>query len=298
MDFSQIPYNPLVEKIVEILMNKTQNKDANFFRLQTNFYLTLIPSMLNISVFSPITGKVPINMYGFNLAKSGAGKGFSTTVLEKEVLRDFVNKFMHDVYPKFTSHTLALESINRAPALNCTPAEAEEKLKKEFKSYGAYNPFFDLASSPAVKQLRRKVLLGKLGSLNSIVDEIGLHFESNHEAFSTFLELFDKGLTKNKLTKNTNDNTRYQEPEGESPANLLMFGTPSKLLDGGRTEDQFYMMLETGYARRCFFNISGSNSTLTEFTAEELYKHLNNKNYQQNQTHPTCLLYTSPSPRD
>lgn len=280
MNYESLSYNPITEKIVDILKTRTQNKDDKFFRLQANFYLTLVPSMLNIKVHSPITGTVPINMYGINLSISGSGKGFSTNVLENEVLKEFIQKFSLETYPRYTESKLKLEAINRQPVLNCTLKEAEEKLEKEFKSYGAYLPFFDLASSPAIKQIRRKVLLGKLGSINSVVDEIGFHFDANREALTTFLELFDKGLTKNKLTKNTADNTRYQEPVGESPANILMFGTPSKLLDGGKTEEQYYEMLEAGYARRCFFNISGKNPELLEFSPEELYAQLSAKNQE------------------
>lgn len=73
MNYENLSYNPITEKIVDILKTRTQNKDDKFFRLQANFYLTLVPSMLNIKVHSPITGTVPINMYGINLSLSGSG---------------------------------------------------------------------------------------------------------------------------------------------------------------------------------------------------------------------------------
>lgn len=73
MDISKFPHNPIVEKIVNIMMVKTQNYDPNFFRLQTNFFLTLIPSVMNVKINSPLTGKIPVNMYGINLVQSGSG---------------------------------------------------------------------------------------------------------------------------------------------------------------------------------------------------------------------------------
>lgn len=72
-DIESLNYNPIVEQIVQILKTKTQQNTDSFFRLQTNFYLSLIPSMLNVKINSPITGKIPINFYGINLALSGSG---------------------------------------------------------------------------------------------------------------------------------------------------------------------------------------------------------------------------------
>ena len=45
------------------------------------------------------------------------------------------------------------------------------------------------------------------------------------EILHTFLELYDKGLIKQKITKSTSENKRGVEVTGVSPANLLMFGT-------------------------------------------------------------------------
>lgn len=72
--YTDYTYNPLVEEIVNILVNKTQNQNREFFRLQTNFFLTLIPSSLNIKINSKLTGKIPVNFYGVNLAPSGWNK--------------------------------------------------------------------------------------------------------------------------------------------------------------------------------------------------------------------------------
>ena len=40
--------------------------------------------------------------------------------------------------------------------------------------------------------------------------------------------------------------TNEEEIDGKTPTNALLFGTPSKLLDGGQTEDQFYSFLKQG----------------------------------------------------
>lgn len=73
MNTSQLQYNPTVEKIVDILVNKTQNYNRDFFRLQANFYVALVASTMGIRVNTPFTGTIPVNFYGVNLASSGSG---------------------------------------------------------------------------------------------------------------------------------------------------------------------------------------------------------------------------------
>lgn len=73
MDYASLDYNPMVEKIVDVLVQKTQNANREFFRLQVNYYLGLMVSSMNMKLDSPITTKVPINVYGVNLAHSGSG---------------------------------------------------------------------------------------------------------------------------------------------------------------------------------------------------------------------------------
>jgi hypothetical protein len=55
---------------------------------------------------------------------------------------------------------------------------------------------------------------------------------------------------------------------------MLLFGTPSKLLDGGLTEQQFYDFLETGYARRCIFGYGQHYRPQDTLTAAEIYQRL------------------------
>lgn len=281
MDYSQLSYNPLVESIVEILRTKTQNSNPTFFRLQTNYFLSLVPSMLDIKINSPITGEIPINIYAISTAVSGSGKGFSTNLLEEQVINEFREHFMYEVFPKHAQSKLDLEAIKRAQYLGISQQEAEERLQKEFKSYGAYMFALAEATSPAIKQMRNKIILAKAGCINMIVDECGFNFDKVIDALKDFLELYDKGLIKNKLTKHTDTSTRFQELVGKTPTNLLMFGTPSKLLDGGATEDKFFEFLESGYARRSFFASAPKKSSVADFTPEELYKRLTASNQEQ-----------------
>lgn len=281
MDISKFPYNPIVEKIVNIMMVKTQNYDPNFFRLQTNFFLTLIPSVMNVKINSPLTGKIPVNMYGVNLTLSGSGKGFSTNILENKVVNLFKKEYMQEVFPKKSALSLDIEANNRASYLGISPDEALNQLTKEFKSYGAYKFAFDDATVPAIKQIRPKIILANTGAINIIIDEAGSNFHKLDDVLATFLELYDLGFTRDKLTKNTETSLRFQELIGSTPSNLMMFGTPSKLLDGGKTETDFFNIMETGLARRSFFNFSTRKENENTLTPEEQYDLLTQQNNEQ-----------------
>lgn len=281
MNIEKFPYNPIVEKIVNIMMVKTQNYDPHFFRTQANFFLTLVPSAMNVKINNPITGLIPVNLYAISLMPSGNGKGFSTNILESRVLNLFRNEFMQEVFPKKSALSLDMEANNRASYLGISPDEALAQLTKEFKSYGAYKFSFDSATTPAIKQLRSKLILSKIGSLNLIVDEIGLNLQSNADALTSLLELYDKGLIRDKLTKNTETSLRFQELVGSTPANMLLFGSPSKLLNGSKVEEDFFDFLETGYARRCFFNFSQRKEAETKLTPEQQYDLLTQQTNEQ-----------------
>lgn len=279
--YKDYPYNPLVEEIVNILVNKTQNQNREFFRLQTNFFLTLIPSSLNIKINSKLTGKIPVNFYGVNLAPSGIGKNFSSNLLEYEILGKFKRKYLEDTYPNFTKNTLEIVALQRTNKNSDTTQEEElEKVEKEFKSYGSYKFNFDSATTPALKQFRHKIILGGIGSLNFIADEISVNLKSNLEPLYTYLELYDKGLVKDKLLKNTAEQERYKELIGQTPCNLLLFGTPTKLFDGGDIEDIFFDLLDMGYARRCFF-ANGKKELNQIKNIEDLYNLISNENQEE-----------------
>src|SRR5690606_13918184 len=105
---------------------------------------------------------------------------------------------------------------------------------------------------------------------NLQIDEIGSNLLGNSEVLTTFLELYDVGRIKQKLIKNTNENLRHEEIIGRTPTNMMLFGTPSRLLDGGKVEDEFYLMLDTGYARRCFFSYAKKHTRPLDLKPEEV----------------------------
>lgn len=265
-------YHPTSEKLVDILCSKTQNTEPLFFRVLVAYYFTVAASQMRCTIATPDRGDIPVNMYALNLATSGFGKGHSTNIIEEQVMNQFRDRFLEETFPVLAETNLPKLAVKRAQRKATDPDEELVRVQKEFDSLGSLLFSFDSGTSPAVKQMRHKLLMADAGSLNLEIDEIGLNLVGNTEVLTTFLELFDKGRIKTKLVKNSAENSRFEEIRGATPTNLMMFGTPSKLFDGATTEQQLYAMLDTGYARRCFFGYlrgSGKNMALT---AEQIYE--------------------------
>jgi hypothetical protein len=272
LDLSSVNHHPALEAIVEVLCNKTQQMDRGFFRAEVAYFLGKIASSMRATVVTKDRGEIPVNIYTLALATSGYGKGHSIGIIETEFLSGFKKRFMEDTFLMLSEQNLWVIANNRS-ARNSTDQNAEfEGAQKEWRGAGAYPFTFDSGTSPAVKQLRHKLLMSGAGSINLQIDEIGSNLIGNVEVLNVFLELYDQGLTKTKLIKNTADNSRNEEIDGKTPTNMLLFGTPSKLLDGGQTEDQFYSFLETGFARRCLFGY-GHHKRASD-TAEIIFQRL------------------------
>ena len=274
IDLSQVPHHPAVEDIVDVLCNKTQNIDRGFFRAEVAYFLAKMASSMRASIITKDRGEIPVNLYVLALATSGFGKGHSVHIVENEFLKGFKTRFMEDTFGVISEQNLWVIANSRAARNGTDQQEEFEKAEKEWKQAGAMPFTFDSGTPPAVKQLRRKLLLSSAGSINFQVDEIGSNLLGVSDVLTLFLELFDQGMVKEKLTKNTAENTRSEELDGKTPTNALLFGTPSKLLDGGQTEDQFYSFLETGYSRRCLFGFGIHQRAGEVLTPEEIFKRL------------------------
>lgn len=253
VDLTKVDHHEAINDIVEVLGNKTQNTDKGFFRAEAAFFISKVASNMRATIVTKDRGEVPVNTYVMALATSGFGKGHSVSIVENEFLKGFKQVFMEETMPVIAEQSMWEIANHRAVRNGTEPDEEKDKLDREYRMTGAYPFTFDSGTAPAVKQLRQKLLLAKVGAVNLQIDEIGSNLVANTDVMTLYLELYDQGMVKQKLTKNTAESQRTEEVDGKTPANMLLFGTPSKLLDGGLVEDQFYDFLETGYARRCIF---------------------------------------------
>ena len=275
IDLTGVTHHPVIDEIVDVLCNKTQNTDKGFFRTEVAYFLGKMAANQRVAVVTKDRGEIPVNIYALALATSGFGKGHSVSVMETEFTQGFKKRFLEDTMPTISEKHLNDLANDRAIRNGSDFQEEIDKLGSEYRRAGAYAFTFDSGTAPAVKQLRHKLLLANCGSINLQIDEIGSNLVGNVEVLNLFLELYDQGQTKQKLTKNTAENTRSEELDGKTPTNMLLFGTPAKLLDGGQTEEQFYSFLETGYARRCLFGWGTQDrKAFHSQTPEEIYKRL------------------------
>ena len=266
---SDMKYHPLTEDLVKVLCNQTQNFNPKIFRLMLSYYLAKVASMMRCSIQTLDRGPIPVNVYVINLAVSGFGKGHSINIIEDNLIAGFKETFLEETFPLLAEESLYKLAAKRAIRKQTDEAEELEFVKKEFENTGALLFSFDSGTAPAIKQLRHKLLMANLGSLNSEIDEIGSNFLGAKEIIDTFLELYDVGKIKPKLVKNTAESKRNEHIDGRTPCNLLMFGTPIKLLDGGKTEDDFLMTLDSGYGRRCLFGYARTVNKPYDMTPQE-----------------------------
>ncbi|WHM52960.1 hypothetical protein [Sulfitobacter phage vB_SupP_AX] len=272
-----IPHHPAMEELVDLLCHRTGNVNRDFFQAEVAYFLSLMPSAMRCTINSPERGKIPINIYSIALATSGFGKGHSVSLMEK-VIEEFRDDFIHGSFYQLAETNLFDLAVDIAAAKGGDEAKEKEALDNDFKKQGHAPFIFDSGTGPAVKQLRYKLLLAGAGAINFQMDEIGSNLLGNNEVLNVFLELYDLGKIKAKLVKNTPDNERGMDIGGSTPANMLMFGTNSKLFDGAKVEEEFYSMLSTGYARRCFFGIGKSETKFATVDPEDVYNGLVSKN--------------------
>lgn len=268
--YEEMEFHADSERLVEILCNKTQNTNPLFFRVIVAYYFSQVASMMRCNIMTMDRGEIPVNMYAINLMTSGGGKGLSKNIMEDLVVNQFVENFTESTFPLLAAKNLPKLANQRALRKGLDPDEELVRTQNEFDSLGALVVSFDSATAPAVKQARDKLLMANAGSINLEMDEVGSNLSGSIEALTTFLELYDVGKVKPKLTKNTRDNARSEEIKGRTPANMLLFGTPPTLLDGGKTESEFFGLMETGFARRSIFGYSRTHEKEQGLTPEQI----------------------------
>ena len=269
--FHESKYHPKVEELTNVIQQVTNLKDRHFIRIMVTHYFSILAGMQRAKVVTEHMGEMYINQYSCCLSPSGYGKNFTTNLLEQHILQPFIK-----VFEKNTVINVSDSNLDRLAILIATNTKEDyskvlEDVVTEYESLGTPAYTYDQATSPALRQLRRKFQLAASGSLNLIVDEIGSNFNEIKEVFPDYLTMYDKGLLKQKITKVSKDALRGIELPDPVPATMLLFGTPSYLLDGGDTEESFFQQLETGYARRLMFSFADKEAEPSSKSAEEIY---------------------------
>ncbi len=253
VDLSAVPHHPAIEDLTSLICERVQNNDRAFFRPLVAYHLLVTASTMRTSLNTLDRGEIPVNGYVAAFSTSGSGKGFSLGILEHELFGDFRRTFTTYTLPHLAEASLWRHAMQRAVQKGTTEQIEFDKLQKDYNDTGEYLFTFDDAHPSVVKQIRDKLLMSQVGSINLLVDEAGRNLEKINPLMPLFLELYDQGYAKPKAYMNNAERKRMVQIEGKTPANMLLLGTPDDLLDGGATEDLFYSLLGAGLARRMMF---------------------------------------------
>jgi len=272
IDFDNLPKHSKIEQIVDDLVILTGANARDYFRVLTGYYFAKVSASMRVMIEGPdLKRNVPVNCFAVTLAESGFGKGKAVGALEYEIVHGFRQRFNTDTFPVLADQHLWKLALEKAVVSGETEDKEKDRFDKFFREAGPLPFTSKKATASSIQQLRGKLLLAAAGAVNIQIDEIGLNITSMGvtEALNEFLELFDMGKTEVSMTKNTSENMRLDDIDGITPANLLVFGEPSKLFDGAAVEQAFMSLLETGYARRCLF-AWGDPQESQVLTAKEL----------------------------
>lgn len=277
--FDQLVYHPLTQEIVETLSITTQSNNTDLFHVMIPYYWGMLATHMRANIVGWFDNKLPLNIYSFCLAESGTGKGYTINTMENQIINGFKQVFLEETFPIAGDEGINDIANHRALKRGTNADKEHEKLLKEFDDTGNLMFSFCEATPAALKQNRHKLIIANAGSLNLQIDEIGSNFSKSEEVLQIMLELYDNGGIKDKLIKNTAENKRYEALDGLTPSNVLCFGAPSALLNGGENEYKLMQMLETGYARRMFFSFDPSTNKETDLSAEEIVDRMFNQHH-------------------
>ncbi|MDC0644061.1 primase C-terminal domain-containing protein [Crocinitomicaceae bacterium] len=276
MDTSKFGYHPLAEQVVDILTTRVQNGDRDFFRITLAYYFSKIASNMHVSLLTATNNHLPVNCYAVSFAESGYGKNYSMSILEDQIFGKFQNKFMYETFMNKASQTIAKKAIEIAALSGEDANDVEAELHADFQKSGHFLFDFSEGTSPALKQLRKPILLANAGAVSLELDEMGCTFLNLTEILTAFLELYDTGKIKEKLTKVSAEVKRSRPVVGTTPTNFFGFGTPMNVFDGGRVEDAMRNFMSIGFGRRSFFAYGDKPRTLASSTTDEIYAALTN----------------------
>ncbi len=267
-------YHPLAEQVVDILCTRVQNQDRDFFRITLAYYFSKLASNMHVSVRTATKSHMPVNCYAVSFAESGYGKNYSMNILEDQIFGKFQTKFMNETFINKANESIAQKAIEISQLSGEDVNDVEAELLADFQKSGHFLFDFSEGSAPALKQIRKPVLLAGAGAISLELDELGCTFLNLTEILTAFLELYDTGKIKEKIRVVSAENKRSRPVPGQTPTNFFGFGTPMNVFDGGKVEEAIRNFLSIGFGRRSFFAYGDKPRELGSKTTDEIYNAL------------------------
>lgn len=259
--------NKTINELVRLVRTKTPEVDEYFTKMMVLNKISQIVSNMRGKVVYMDGGEVPINYYGLMLATSGYAKGKTTNIIEDNLIHKFINRFMNHYAPSVAEKSIEVLAEEYSLSHGCDILKANSEIMKEWNRLPKHLYSFSDATIEGFKAKRVKLSMLNLGATNLEVDEIGLALERIYDILGLILEVYDLGKAKQKLIKVDSNSDSKQVP-----ANAFFFGTPTRLLSGGKTEKIFIEFLQNGFARRSFFGMIEDDTNYKNIDSKEILK--------------------------
>ena len=265
-NYKSFNFHEKQEQLVDIIVKKTGREERHYFRVLVAYKFAEIATHMRTSV-NYLGSVVPANVYAVDLASSGFSKDRAMHLLDKDIFGGFRDRFK-TTFKEVSELNLQNIADQKAILEDISITAAEFDIIKKFNGLPNFLYSFGESTIEGYKALRLKLSMAGIGATSYILGEAGSSMSRNADALTELLNTFDAGESKQKLVKNDSNDDMY----GPVPSNLFMFGTQSKLFDGGKIEEDFFNLLEEGYGRRLFFGyVENIKSNTGDLSAEELY---------------------------
>lgn len=254
MDFSNVEHNPCLEEITDLICRKTQNTDTGFFHVEVAYFLSKIAASMRAYIDSADRGQIPVNCYAICLGPSGYSKGYSVNIMEDTILSGFKREFCGRLFHVIADRNINARAEDIAIANQLEVEDVVQQLRDSYNKAGNYVFTFDSGTSPAVKQMRNKLLLSEIGAINFEQDEC---FEDDVEV------LTNNGF---KLFKEVTENDLIAEFDVKE--RILDFSKPLRLISKPYQGTLYKFTSPTSFD----FSVTEHHEVLVQNTAGNLVK--------------------------
>ncbi len=232
--------NKTIQKIHEVINDKIGDTDEHFMNIMIVNGLSQMATNMHINIEHFDGTKVPCNAYSVSLAPSGYNKGRLMNILEDNVFNDFREEY-EDMFGSVAEANCTAKAEQDAARKGIDFEDAMESILKRWDRLPKPLYSFSDATEAGLKAVREKYTMAGLGGTCMVIDEIAYNLPKFEDVLTSMLEVYDVAKLKDKLIKVDSNGE-----SGRIPATLLMFGSPSSLLNGSKNEDDFIDMLRQG----------------------------------------------------
>lgn len=270
-------YNERSEVLADFISKQTQTADLHYARVVIAHHWCTMASAYRQSVETPERSVVPINTYAVALLPSGAGKGKTISTLRDRVFSGFFNYYLKNTKPAQEKKNLEAIKLNIEMTASVGSDEAHKIVTSVLKHLGEVPLTYGEGTAAKLHQQILRANISGTGGPNILMDEIGFNLAENAALVAKVFPLYDDGKLEAKTIKGDHESIPLIQNSllgAQCPTNVLLFGTPSAVLDAGLTEKLMMDFITAGLGRRSLFCYRPPSAVSITKTAIEVYEDL------------------------